>query len=103
MKAIKFLAFSCTHCPYQDEQAIAWLLKEIEAYKPSVIVHLGDGHEADAASRWDSDKYVELVEEYKEHNQLLADIRKAAPRRAKLWFLEGNHDANILAKGCIKS
>ena len=103
MKPTKFIAFSCTHCPYQDEAAISWLLDEICSYKPSVIVHLGDGHEADAASRWDTDKYVELIDEYKVHNQLLADIRKAAPRRARLIFLEGNHDANILAKGRIDS
>ena len=59
MKATKFIAFSCTHCPYQDDAAISWLIDEIREYKPSVVVHLGDVHEADASSRWDTDKSVE--------------------------------------------
>ena len=98
MERKTWLAFSCTHCPYQDEEAIAWLLEQIAGYRPDVLVHLGDGHEAEAASRWNDEAMHKLLDEYESHNDLLARLRKAAPKRARLVFCEGNHDANIGAK-----
>ena len=94
------MAFSCTHCPHQDQDAIDWLLQQIEDRKPSVVVHLGDLCEADAASRWSDEALHNLSDEYDTANVLLEDIRGAAGD-ADLVFLEGNHDANITAKDRI--
>ena len=96
-----FLAFSCTHCPHQDEAATAWLLGQIADRKPDVIVHLGDLCEGDAGSRWNDEAMHTLLDEYAVANELLKSIRKAAPKSASLVMLQGNHDANILAKGRI--
>lgn len=90
-----FLAFSCTHCPLQDENAISWLLDQIAFRRPDYIIHLGDGHEADAASRFVSEYDWDLRDEFNEHNSVLRDIRLAYSP-AKRVFLPGNHDANIL-------
>ncbi len=94
MNSTSFLAFSCPHCPLEDANAIKWLLGKIEAEKPAVVIHLGDGHEADSASRWPSEYDWELADEFKAHNDLLASIRKVAPKARKV-FLPGNHDANL--------
>jgi predicted phosphodiesterase len=96
--ALTFLAFSCTHCPLQDDEAVAWVLGHIAKRKPDVVIHLGDGHEGDAASRWNDEALHDLMAEYEAHNRLLASIRKAAPNNSRLVFLQGNHDANILAR-----
>lgn len=93
---VTFLAFSCPHCPLEDKDAIGWLCEEIAARQPAVIVHLGDGHEADSASRWPSEYDWPLSEEFKAHNELLRRIREAHPG-ARRVFLPGNHDANLLA------
>jgi len=103
----KFLAFSCPHCPLEDRKAIDWLLTQIASYQPDVIVHLGDGHEASGASVHPNEERFTLKEEYAAHDKLLGDIRKAAThkgrRNARLVFLPGNHDDNILAACRIDS
>jgi predicted phosphodiesterase len=96
-----FIAFSCPHCPLQDEKAVDWLIGRIEAERPDVIVHLGDGHEADSASRWPSEYTFNIVDEWKAHNALLGKIRKASPKSRRV-FLPGNHDANFSAVGRIQ-
>ncbi len=89
-----FLAFSCVHCPLQDAEAVDFLLHTIGKLKPDVIVHLGDGHEADSASRWPNEYDWSLSEEFKSHNEFLKSIRKASPKSRRI-FLPGNHDDNL--------
>lgn len=101
MKLVKFAAFSCPHCPLQDERAIEWLLGRLEAEKPDVLVHLGDGHEADSASRWPSEYDWSLRDEFDAHDALLGRLRKAVGKKTRLVFLPGNHDANLLSIGRI--
>lgn len=91
-----FLAFSCPHCPLQDNDAINWLTDQIAIRRPDYIIHLGDGHEADGASRFPSEYSWTLEDEFQSHNNLLKKIRLAY-EPAKRIFLEGNHDANIMA------
>jgi predicted phosphodiesterase len=93
---VTFLAFSCPHCPLEDKEAVDWLVQEIAGRKPSVVVHLGDGHEADSASRWPSEYDWPLSEEFKAHNEFLRRVREAQPS-ARRVFLPGNHDANLQA------
>jgi len=95
-RRLRFLAFGCPHVPLADDSAIAWLLKRIREYKPQVILHLGDGHEACSASRWPHEYEWTLTDEFTAHNKLLENIRKAAPK-ARRVFCWGNHDANLLA------
>ena len=92
-----FLAFSCPHCPYEDGDALDWLLLQIHQARPDVLVHLGDGHDACAASRFDDEAAHDLRLEFVRHNALLASLRKAAGTRCRLVFCEGNHDANTRA------
>lgn len=83
------------------------MLVQIASYRPDVIVHLGDGHEASGASVHPNEERFTLQEEYAAHNKLLEDIRKAAThkgrRTTRLVFLPGNHDDNILAACRIES
>lgn len=90
----KFIGFSCTHFPLQDDKAINWLGENIEMEKPDVIVHLGDGHEADAPSRWPSEYLHTLLDEFRQHNKFLKYLRQIAPNARKV-FLPGNHEENI--------
>ncbi len=93
----KFIAFSCTHCPLEDPAAIDWLLGKIEEHQPDTIVHLGDGLEADSASRWPSEADWTLEDEFEHFDSLLYRVRTAAGKGARCVFLEGNHDANLLS------
>lgn len=97
---VKIVAFSCTHCPVQDKQAIKWLCSQIADFKPDVLVHLGDWMEADAASRWPSEETYSLEEEIAEADRVAVEIHDAAPEAERVWLL-GNHDKNILDKGRI--
>ena len=97
-KPLKFVFFGCPHVPLHDEAAISSLLSNISKFQPDVVIHGGDGHEADAASRWYAEYQFSLEDEYRIHNELLANLRKAAPK-ARRVFLLGNHDANLLAWG----
>ncbi len=100
MKPITFAAFSCPHCPLQDKKAVDWMLGRIEKEQPDVVVHLGDGHEADSASRWPSEYDWSLEDEFNEHNKFLVSVRKVTPKSRHV-FLPGNHDANLQEIGRI--
>lgn len=90
-----WLAFSCPHCPLQDDEAVEWLLEQIKEHKPDTIIHLGDGHEADAASKFANEYDFSLKDEYEAHNTFLSQVRKASPSSRRV-FLLGNHDNNLL-------
>lgn len=90
-----FLAFSCIHCPLQDKDAERWLLDQIAIRRPDYVIHLGDGHEADSASRFPSEYTWTLRDEFESHNNFLRKVR-IAYEPAERIFIEGNHDANLL-------
>ena len=105
--SVSWLAFGCPHTPFENKDSIDWLCERIEAVKPDVLVHLGDGHEADAAAKFDNEQKQTLEEEFQAHNALLKRLRmsqekrpKSAPESRRV-FLLGNHDDNILAAGRI--
>lgn len=93
--AIKFAAFSCIHCPHQDESALRMVRKEVGVFKPDILINLGDTLEADAASRWPSEEAHNLLDEYREADEVLRLLEEAAPEADRVWLL-GNHDDNIL-------
>lgn len=92
----KFLAFSCTHCPLVDKAALSWTLQRIAERKPDVVVHCGDGLEADSASKFPSEATWDLQEEFDSFNDTLRRVREAADG-AKLVFIQGNHESNLLS------
>lgn len=91
-----FIAFSCTHHPLHDGDAIEWLFEHIKKDKPDYVLHLGDGHEAASASRWPHEYDHTLGDEIKAHNDFLRDCRKCSPK-SNFLFLPGNHDDNLIA------
>lgn len=93
----KFLIFSDIHFPLQDDSALEWLLAQIEDFNPDVLIHAGDGLEADAASRWDSEEDWDLLREYTLHNEFLKTVREVSPNSRKV-FIEGNHENNIISR-----
>ena len=86
-----FVAFSCLHAPLHDREAVAWLIELIAKEQPDVVVNLGDGHEMDWASKWDSESECSALDEYESHNEIMKEIRLAAPD-ARRVFLPGNHE-----------
>lgn len=99
-KFVKAIAFSCVHCPHQDEKAVAWLRAQIKEERPDYVVCLGDLLEADAASRWPGEQKHDLATEFKNADAFLRSIKDAAGD-ARLIFIEGNHDNNIRAANRI--
>jgi len=96
MELKTFLAFSCTHFPCQDDEAIDFLYNQISRRKPDVIVHLGDGHEANSASRWPNEYDWSLSYEFELHNKFLRKIRNISKKSRRI-FLPGNHEDNLQA------
>ncbi len=96
MNTKKFVAFGCTHCPLQDEEAINWLIQNIQEYKPDYVIHLGDLFEAASASRWDNEEDFTLLDEFVSANKLLKNIRENSGD-SRYVLVPGNHDYNVLA------
>lgn len=96
METKTFLAFSCVHCPLEDRDAVEWMLDQIAVRQPDYVLHLGDGHEADAASRFPSEYDWTLADEFHSHNAFLREVREAYEPAQRI-FIEGNHDANLQA------
>lgn len=101
MGSVKWAAIGCSHAPLHDPEHIAWACDRIAKHKPDVLIHLGDLHEADSASRWPSEYDWDLVHEFREADKVLRQLRKAAGPKATCVFLPGNHDANLLAMARI--
>lgn len=97
---MKFAVVGCTHAPLHDEQAVLWAADQIREFEPDVVIHVGDLLEADGASRFPSEYSWTMEDEFEAGDEILHTFAAAAPG-ADLWFLEGNHDANISAEGRI--
>lgn len=98
-----FVAFSCTHCPYQSEEAIERLIQELKGRKITHCVHLGDLIEGKASSQWKDDPTQHsLYDEYKCASDMLKRIRLALPSDCELVAMQGNHDDNVQKAGRIQ-
>ena len=103
MKTARFVAFSCTHCPYQSEEAIERLIQELKGRKITHCVHLGDLIEGKASSQWKDDPTQHsLYDEYKCASDMLKRIRLALPSDCELVAMQGNHDDNVQKAGRIQ-
>ena len=91
----KFAAISCSHSPFTSRERMQWAVKQIEAHKPDVIIHLGDGLDADAASKYPSEYGHTILDEFRHlESEVLAPL--ALIGATKLVYLEGNHEYNLV-------
>jgi predicted phosphodiesterase len=102
MSIERFAVVTCSHAPLHDEEAHAWAAQQIREIKPTVVVHIGDLLEAQAASRFNNESSWSLRDEYEAGDDILHELREASPR-ARHIFLPGNHDFNIRAQARIPS
>lgn len=93
-----FVAFSCTHCPFENKRSIEFLLGVLEDCKPRPkhIICLGDLFESAAASIHPNEDNHELRDEYHHGAALLRLVRSRVPYRCQYHWVLGNHDANLL-------
>lgn len=90
----KILFWPDTHAPYNDENAVDLALKVTTAFKPDVLVILGDFCDMYSVSSHDKDprRKMTLGEELAYCRALLKQVKKAAPQSCRRVFLAGNHE-----------
>jgi hypothetical protein len=93
---VRFLAFSCVHAPFHDQDAVDWMCGQIEEFQPDVVVDLGDSIEAEAGSRWPSEAKHGLIDELRADNDIKAQIIRSAQPGTRFVKLMGNHEMNLL-------
>lgn len=93
---VRFAAFSCLHAPITDPKYFAWLIKQLEEFKPAHVVNLGDWYEGKAAKRWPSwsDEKWSLEDEHRAVYRQAQALNDACPD-AQFYWLYGNHDDNL--------
>lgn len=87
------------HIPFIDEKAYSSMLSYGKKYKPDYFIINGDFLDCYSISDFDKNpaRKVGLKEEIELGRKYIKDIRKAFPK-AKIYFLEGNHDNRIERK-----
>jgi len=87
-----------THVPYQDNRAVAVALALIEDLKPERVVLAGDMLDMYAVSRFSKEPLgaLGLQDELDQTKDLLREIRRASGK-ARLEYVEGNHEARLTA------
>jgi len=103
--AFSWLALSCSHVPLHNTDALALIAERVRELAPDHLIHLGDLHEADSASRWPSEYSWKIEDEFSAANEeVLKPLRLANPNKsARYIFLPGNHDDNLLTIDRIPS
>jgi hypothetical protein len=74
------------------------MLAFIKDYRPAVLFLLGDICDWYALSRFcrDPKKRLGLKEEVGQTNSFLGRVRKAAGKKAKVYYIRGNHDLRLI-------
>lgn len=84
--------------PYHDQLALDKLIKVAKDIQPDAILQIGDGIDFPTVSRWAKGTALEYAPTLQKHidgfKGLLAEFREAAPK-AKITWLEGNHDLRL--------
>jgi predicted phosphodiesterase len=93
-KECRVVALSCSHAPFVDWPTIKQACRIARDIKATHIIHLGDLHEADAASVHPGEQTHTLEDEYEIGSEVLNMMRHARPNAEHVWVL-GNHDDNI--------
>lgn len=93
-KEQRVVAISCSHAPFVDWDTIKRAASIARYIKATHIIHLGDLHEADAASVHPGEESHTLEDEYDVASDVLNKLYHARPNAEHIWIL-GNHDDNI--------
>lgn len=95
MKSERAFYLSDIHVPHHDPESLAWAVGLIEQWKPDHLIMGGDLIDANAASRWPNEYEHTLKDEYRWGNEILKDLRSAAPKNCTCVWIWGNHEDNI--------
>lgn len=95
MPTYRFAAFSCLHAPITHKGYFSWLLKQLEEFKPTHVVNLGDWYEGLAGTRHSRDERHSwsLWDEHVAVAMQARAINEVCPTAVKVW-ISGNHDDN---------
>lgn len=93
----RWLAFGDTHVPFQDRKALRVIHELVREARPDGIIHTGDLIDAWQISRFDKDPHRKdwLQDNIDDAVTILYDLQYSAPRKAKLYYLEGNHEYRL--------
>ena len=92
---MRFAAIPDLHAPLTHKGYFEWMLRQIEDFRPDVVVNLGDWFEGKPAkrfSKWPGETWTLEAERRAVADQAEA-INAVAPDAKKVW-LYGNHDFN---------
>jgi len=93
--AVRLAVFGDMHVPYHDPVAVEIFLKTMQAFKPDIIVCLGDVMDCIQFSSY-IEPYGMPVNQYEQDIQLARDLLERVRQQcSKLVFLEGNHEYRI--------
>jgi hypothetical protein len=92
-----FAIFGCPHCPFENDDAVDWLVGQLEdlSPRPRKLICAGDLFESASASVWPNEYEHTLEDEYEHGAKLLRRIREMVPYRCEYIWLLGNHDDNL--------
>ena len=78
--AISWVFFGCSHAPLHNKKSLSIIAERVAELGPDVVIHGGDLHEADSASRWPSEYDWKIEDEFWAANEeVLKPIRRANP------------------------
>lgn len=91
----KLIALGDIHGELRDRRAFALVCKVIADIKPDVLLQVGDLANMDSVSRHPAARGAKrsLHADREDAREIRADLRQAAGRKARIVWIEGNHDA----------
>jgi predicted phosphodiesterase len=85
------------HVPYEDLKAFALMLDVLKAFKADVVIILGDFCDFYSVSSHDKDasRKIDFMYEAEAAKDRLYEVNKAAGKKARKIFIEGNHEYRL--------
>lgn len=95
-RVTRAVVYGDEHHPFHDEQALALVRAVIKDVQPDIIVHLGDGVDCHAISKYDTDpsRLWNLQDDIDSFRRSLHATADACPTARRL-LLEGNHEDRL--------
>lgn len=95
-KWLTALLYGDSHFPFQDDRALSVVMAIAEDSKPDVLIHMGDGMDCYALSRFNKNPQrihtiQDEIDAFRVHLEQMAQICPDAQR----VVLEGNHEARL--------
>ena len=97
-KLEKTMVISDLHGSFIDKKAYSVAMEYMQDYKPDNVVINGDLLDFWSLSTFDRnpERKYDLQKELYQGRQIFDDIRKVVGKKAKIYYLEGNHEARLL-------